>query len=238
MLIGFTAEEANSALTSIADSYTQSKRGVKNAGQLARREQEADQAPHRVFVAGLPRERPNDEPADDRLPEFGDGRILRQLTVAHPDPQALGELELEPEAEREVVADLGILGGRGDQRAQQRLAVVRHEDARDAHDPLLDIGDEIAGVRGREVDGEESAIGQALGDECALRPPPPVDGLLADAGFLGDAFDRELVVAQLLEHLRGRGQDGFTRCGTADRSRSMLVHGSRLTPREQTRRCV
>ncbi len=64
------------------------------------------------------------------------------------------------------------------------------------------------------------------------RPPPPVDGLLADAGFLGDALDRELVVAQLLEHLRGRGQDGFAGRGAANRSGSMLVHGSRLTPRE------
>ena len=62
--------------------------------------------------------------------------------------------------------------------------------------------------------------------------PPPVDRLLADPGLLGDPLDRELVVAHLLEHLRRCGKDGFAGRGTADRTGAVLVHGSRLTPRE------
>ena len=79
---------------------------------------------------------------------------------------------------------------------------------------------------------EEPPVGQALGDERAPRSPPAVDRLLADSRFLGDALDRELLVAHLLEHLRGRGEDGLSGRGAANRARAVLVHGSRLTPRE------
>ena len=62
---------------------------------------------------------------------------------------------------------------------------------------------------------EQLAFEQALGDDGALRRPPAVDRLLADAGGGGDPLDREVVVTPLDQQRGGRLKDRLARACSA-----------------------
>lgn len=193
-------------------------------------EKEPGQLHDRLRVVAFAPQRFDDDRAEDGSSELLDGGVGGELAIADAAADALAQVLLDAEALSEVRSDTGVLGRRGDERSQQHPALRRLEDRQHAAQPGLDVGDEVSRVGDVEVDGDQPTLGEALADQRAARRPPPVDGLLADAGLLRDPLDRESVVALIVEQ-PGRGvEDGLAcRCAAHGPAPMIVHHKFRIT---------
>ena len=103
------------------------------------------------------------------------------------------------------VQEVGVGLAGGDQASVGRSEAG----GRDQVHNLRQLGPQVGGdvARVRKGDHEVEAVGCGLEHDRAFGGPPPVDGLLADAGSPGDRLDRDVVVPEFTDQGEGRVED-------------------------------
>ena len=138
------------------------------------------------------------------------GSPRRSSPAASPSREACGDriagerLHLLLESAR----DRRIFGCRGRRRPDQRHGLRVLRDRREVAHPVQDV---CAGrPRPLQLDGgrDDVSLQQAVRDQGALGPIPPVDRLLRHAGRRRDTIDRQPVVAAVRQFFARRGEHG------------------------------
>lgn len=125
----------------------------------------------------------------------------------------------------ELLRELGVEQSGGEEAAEDDAAGAG-EAAIGGDEEFFDVGRQVAGDA--DLYHGAGVLREGFEDDGGFRGPPAIDGLLADACFGGDSFDRELGVADALgKPQRGR-EYGFLRGDAARAAGANLI----------TRRCV